>query len=366
MAEEIDLLVTEVRRLDGAMNAVLRTNQEQANQIEALHAQLRQASSGDLFKIPDPIKGLPPFDGNKKQLTQWLQSAKSTLALFETNSTVTQKQVYLQAVINKISGTARDIICVADTISTFEEVEQILTHALGDRKEIAAYKSMLWRNKMSDKVDIHTLYKRTCETVQNIKNLAKQKEIYRHSWTAIEQFIEEDALAAFLTGLSRHYFGYAQSAKPTNFREAYAFLCQFTSNETLREHQYKSPGPQNSKPIPQTRNQFPKQNPTPYQGHRDGFNKPPPFVTPPNAEPMDVDQSLRSRLTFNKKLSHNNVETDHDPDPQTESAADEPEDDYDSPTDEEFSINVLTTIASNDANTPKRNFQQDRTRNRTT
>lgn len=75
--------------------------------------------------------------------------------------------------------------------------------------------------------------------VQNIKNLARLETQYANHWEAIDLFIEEDALAAFFAGLSKTYFGYAQPAKPAYVREAYAFLCQFTCNESIRVSQNK-------------------------------------------------------------------------------------------------------------------------------
>lgn len=196
---QIEALVNEVRRLDGAFNAMINENTNQQRQLAEL-AQNRQppaAPALDPFRIPDPIKGLPTFEGNRKQLAQWLTTARQTLNLFDEYANDVQKKVYLQAVINKISGSARDAICVAGDIATFDDVEKVLTHALGDKRDIATYKSMLWQNRMSEKVDLHLYYKRTCETVQNIKNIAKLRPQYADHWAAIDLFIEEDLCRPF-------------------------------------------------------------------------------------------------------------------------------------------------------------------------
>lgn len=37
----------------------------------------------DLFRIPDPIKSIPSFDGNRKQLSAWITTAENTLHLFK-------------------------------------------------------------------------------------------------------------------------------------------------------------------------------------------------------------------------------------------------------------------------------------------
>jgi hypothetical protein len=52
-----------------------------------------------------------------------------------------------------------------------------------------------------------------------------KKPLYSQSWEAISAFIEEDGLAAFILGLRKPYFGYAQASKPKDLEEAYVFLC---------------------------------------------------------------------------------------------------------------------------------------------
>jgi hypothetical protein len=84
---------------------------------------------------------------------------------------------------------------------------------------------------MSNDMTIFKYYSTTREIIQKIKTLSKQKALYSEHWEAVNAFIDEDALAAFISGLRKPYFGYAQAARPKDVEEAYAFLCKFTSNE---------------------------------------------------------------------------------------------------------------------------------------
>lgn len=297
----------QLQELTGAMNALVARDEQNQRTIAALQqaqqaqrAQQQQARPAagrelDLFKIPDPIKSLPPFNGNRRQLPSWLRTAESTLNLFKEIVPDAQFTMYLQAVLNKIEGKARDVMCLAGPIGTFDELRNLLLGALGDRQELSTYKSQLWQNKMIEGDTIHKYYSRTNELVQNIKTLSKQTRIFNDHWEAINLFIEEDALAAFITGLRKPYFGYAQAAKPSNLEEAYAFVCKFTSYETS----------------------FVSQSPKPTKGTRQEFStqkgvkgdKPPRDKADQRSliEPMDVDKSLRSRMTFNKKLVNNHT-----------------------------------------------------------
>lgn len=259
----------------------------------------------DLFRIPDPIKSLPSFDGNKKQVFSWLRTAEETLTMFEGIVPQQQFRMYLQAIKNKIEGKAKDIICLAGDPDNFLEIRRILLDALGDKQELPYYKSQLWGNKQEENMSVHTFFNKTKEITQNIKSLARQNPIYLNSWQAISSFIEEDALAAFISGLRRPYFGYAQAAKPKNIEEAYAFLCKFSSHENIIT---------NSKKISTTvkSNNYQKRETT-----LNSQIRKPTWPTQERKEdiPMDVDTSMRSRQTFNKKII-NNHETVSESEPQ--------------------------------------------------
>lgn len=82
-------------------------------------------------------------------------------------------------------------------------------------------------------MSIHKYYQRSKELIQNIKTLAKQKEAYKENWAAVNLFIDEDGLAAFISGLKGTYFGHARAARPKDIEDAYAFLCKFKSQEIV-------------------------------------------------------------------------------------------------------------------------------------
>lgn len=254
-----------------------------------------------LSKIPDPIKAIPTFDGNRKQLSAWLTTAENTLNLFRPHVDDTLYGVYVTAVLNKIQGKAKDVICLAGNPQEFETIKEILTNALGDRQELSTYKCQLWQTQMGD-MSIHKYYQRSKELVQNIKTLAKQKETYKNNWQAINEFIEEDGLAAFIAGLREPYFGYAQAARPADLEDAYAFLCKFKSKEVAAaciadKSVTNRTNFQNKKDF----KPFNKQPSAQYENRKQDFKD-----NQKNLPvPMEIDPSMRSRLTLNKKLINN-------------------------------------------------------------
>ena len=108
---------------------------------------------GSMFKIPDPIKMLPSFNGNEKQLTCCLNTAEETLKIFESIVPSNTFRIYFTAILNKIEGHAKDELCVNGTPSNLSEVKAILIDALGDKKELSSYNCQLWHNRMEGSVD---------------------------------------------------------------------------------------------------------------------------------------------------------------------------------------------------------------------
>lgn len=323
VAADINSLAQMLRELTEKQNqqqlALNALSQASASANNNIAPPLQQAPVGvnieNLFKIPDPIKAIPRFDGNRKQLSAWLATAENTLMVFKDLVTDCQFSIFTTAIINKIEGRAKDIICLAGNPQSFEEIKEILTNALGDRQELTFYKSQLWQTKMMDNMSVHKYYNRCKETVQNIKCLAKQKQKYRDHWDAINSFIEEDALAAFLAGLKEPYFGYAQAARPEDMEAAYAFVCKFKSKETTAFNME----------TPQKKPNFLSKDSKPHEKY---FKKPQSYQNEnPKTEKVDLKTdpqsmeigSVKSKLTLNRRQLNNNEINDSEGSSESES-----------------------------------------------
>lgn len=320
---KMDQALTEMMEQLRHMNDnIANLNQRQENQELALQAlaqpspqveqpelQVPTQRVEDFFRIPDPIKSLPHFEGNRKQLHAWLTTAEETLDYFKAAVSPQLFRMYVTAVTNKIEGRAKDILCLAGNPQDFDTIKSTLINALGDRQELSTYKCQLWQHKMTDGMNIHKYYQKSKELIQNIKTLAKQNATYKANWLAINLFIDEDGLAAFISGLRGTYFGHVQAARPKDIEDAYAFLCKFKSQEitanALPEKHNKSFNRHENTPKGDPRNYQKNQfQPLPQGETSKSF---PPKIN--QTTPMDIDPSQRSRLTLNRKLI-NNTEVD--------------------------------------------------------
>lgn len=312
----MDQIMNQLSQISAQLTELKHKQDEHDRQLNSMQHEPRHDEPGvvvenrsrieTLSRIPDPIKSLPTFDGNRKQLNTWIITAEKTLATFRPLVTDDVFQIYEQAVLNKLEGRAKDAICMACDVNGFEEAKEILITTLGDKFELSTYKAQLWKNRQGAEMSVHKYYQTTKLIVQNIKTLAKQDKTYASSWAAISKFIEEDALAAFISGLNGHYFGYAQAAKPETLEDAYAFLCKFNSREKMTVTNTKKSNIYDDKPAPS--NKFKYQKPAKYEVP----------IKRENVEPMEVDPSLRSRLTLNKKLINNHELSESEEDSSSE------------------------------------------------
>lgn len=320
-------LAAQIQALNLTMQQMASKQQTQDNLLQNLsHASTPTTNAQpaiDIFRIPDPIKSIPSYDGSRRQLQSWVSSVENTLIIFKDLVNTQTYQIYVQAILNKITGAAKDAICLAGNPSDFDDVKSILVETFGDRQELATYKSQLWANKQSADMNIHRYYKRTREIVQNIKTIARQNAEYSAHWSAICKFIDEDALAAFIAGLKNPYFGYAQAAKPENIESAYAFLCKFTSAEKIsaaqqyKHDQHRQISNQNktntSKETGRYQTclqEYQNTNRNQNQAYHTKVEK---LEHKPNVEKMEIDPSLRSRLTINRKsINNQEIESDDD------------------------------------------------------
>uniref|UniRef100_A0AB38Z2M0 Gag protein n=1 Tax=Breu errantivirus TaxID=3078398 RepID=A0AB38Z2M0_9VIRU len=275
-------------------------------QIENSNLRMRNVApvqtGTDIFRIPDPIKQLPSYDGNKRQLNAWLTTAMNTLDLFKDRVTQEAMTMYEQIIINKIEGKARDTICANGNPTKLVDVAEILKAVYGDKSDIATYQTQLWSTRMED--SLHIYYRKMKEILQNMKTLCRQNELFVRTWEGINVYLEQEALAAFINGLNKQYFGHAQASKPADLESAYAFLCKFQNAETTKHRtsaEFVKPSNSNHNPKYSNNknigkpNQNTQQNNLPNQTPRvnQNFNKPKPSDRQ-KVTPMEVDASMRS------------------------------------------------------------------------
>lgn len=291
----------------GSLEAAIseRNNREQcpdeSKEIPHVHA---HTSRANFFTIPDPIKELPSFDGNRKQLMGWIAKVETTLNVFRAIVPVDIFNLYEIAVSNKIIGRANDVLCQQGSPHDFETVKSILLKAFGEKvSAFSTYKSQLWQLKLSTNMSIHKYYSIHNDLVDKIKIIAKQNPIYRNNWEAINCFINEDALAAFIAGLSEEYYGHVQAAQPKDVEEVYNFLCMLKTKKDFGKVIEKNDKPTNNTYKLTSNQRYEK----PHTEKKQSYHA----SKVVHDEPMDTT-TTRSKLTQRSVNNHETYESETD------------------------------------------------------
>ncbi|XP_062557727.1 uncharacterized protein LOC134222581 [Armigeres subalbatus] len=117
-----------------------------AMEIEQLKQQIAELTNlvrgnSNTYQVPDPIKQLSEFSGNKNELTMWLDEVDQLYNTFkvkgQNGAPDSMNAYYIQAIKNKIKGDARQILCVNGNPATIPDIKKVLLQHYGDQRDIA-------------------------------------------------------------------------------------------------------------------------------------------------------------------------------------------------------------------------------------
>lgn len=195
-------------------------NAEEIEQLRQQIAQLQNIVQGtaNVYHIPDPIKQLSEYTGNKKELNSWLHEVDDLYEEFkvkgENNAPDTFNAHYFRAIKNKIKGEARTVICANGNPSTIHELKRVLREHFGDQRDFATNLNSLFHLKKGERSNTK-FYNEIKELNTKIKS-----NLQLHPITA-NNLIEIITVTKFLDGISEPLASIIRNSKPKNLDDAY-------------------------------------------------------------------------------------------------------------------------------------------------
>lgn len=285
----------------------------------------------------DAVKSLPTFNGSdKSEYLPFRTACYNAIKIYDNYKDSVKYYEAVSIVRNKITGAASNVLTGYYTPFNFDAFMSRLDREYGDKRplhlleqEMSTLRQGSWSvNEYYDKVQLK-LSAITNKTVlsYNSEFASQLNDKYR-----------QDALRVFISGLKRGLSDTLFASRPADLPSALALAEELEGNRERHQfamnfQSFSTPSPNNiSNKIDVTRN-VTQVNPN-FTAH----NKEPPRDSSrnlPRPEPMEVDQSLRTRFgtnlsgkidkgSFKGKQSINNISADND-DYQTQ--ADECEED---------------------------------------
>lgn len=262
---EIEQLRAEMRELKNRLSAQAP---DELQQLRATVAQMQMQISNpmDLHRIPDPIKDLSEFTGNKIELNAWLEELSEIYNLYkikgENGNPDTMNAIYIRAIKNKIKGDARTTLCVNGNPNTIPSIIKVLKDNYGDQRDFATNLSVLFQIKKGERN--HPRY------FSEVRELnTKLKINLQTNPMSPEEIVELISVTRYLDNIDEPLASIIRSRQPKTLEDAYHFV-SISRNADTRNKQFKkfhSNKPATDTPhkftpqTSQTNNKKPWQNP---------------------------------------------------------------------------------------------------------
>lgn len=201
--------------------------QQEIEQLQATVAELQELLTGnsrqfDKFKLPDPIKNMSDFSGNKKELAAWLEELDELYDMYlvkgDDGEPDTIPSHYMRAIKNKIKGDARTILCANGNPNTIPSIKRVLLENYGDQRDLATNLSLLFNMKRGDRNNLK-FYTDIKELSSKLKTNLTLNPV--HTGDLIEMLI----VTKYLDNIGEPLASIIRQSRPSSLEAAYQAVC---------------------------------------------------------------------------------------------------------------------------------------------
>lgn len=211
------------------LEQVKTLTENQAQMIKVIGDLKNKANDPFLsFVVPDPIRNIPGFSGNKKEALAWVQDAEQTLSLYDDYR---DQQIYgqiIRCVKNKVTGEAKEMLIAAGNPQTWEEIKEAILNAYGDRRDLTSHIQSLFYVRQGKKT-LAEYYNKIRAIDTAIKTSVANMDDYRGSTRIINPFISLLTLTRFIDGLAEDISMHVRSRAPESLEHAYEITIQYSN-----------------------------------------------------------------------------------------------------------------------------------------
>lgn len=188
-----------------------------ANEDQDVNAMIANAISAT--KIPDPIKTIPEYSGDRTSLFRWLQTVDGVLLAYQNIAHLPIYRVWSQIIRNKITGDA-DKALVARNAHDWPAVKATLVEYFGDKRDIATITQQIPYLRQGEK-SLDDYYHEINQLIADInQKISLDPENVGHVH-AIMRVLEPIITTGFIDGLNGNLPHLVRSHEPTSMLEAY-------------------------------------------------------------------------------------------------------------------------------------------------
>lgn len=201
-------------------------------QLDELKLQLQRQTQGNQvnpFVIPDPIKNMSEFSGNRRELSAWLEELDEIYDDYvikgHNGAPDTFDGHYIRAIKNKIRGEARTILCANGNPKTIAGIKAILLENYGDQKDLTTNLSLLFHLKKGDKTNIR-FFNEIKEINTKLKSNLQTKPL------SVNELLDIITISKYLDNIAEPLASIIRQSNPSTLETAYQAVCVNQNAET--------------------------------------------------------------------------------------------------------------------------------------
>lgn len=171
-------------------------------------------------RVPDTIKLLPTYDGDSRELSTWIQSVETTLALYVNLQGSHIYRIWLNQIRLKIIGKANEALTTSHTPTEWAAMRATLVEFFGDRRDISSLNQKIFDLQQKNRSVEDYYHEATTLLADITSKVALDEENDGHE-EHIMAYVRVMVKDAFIDGLDEPYASYTRNYRPNTLHEAF-------------------------------------------------------------------------------------------------------------------------------------------------
>lgn len=179
-----------------------------------------------LFSLPDVIKNIKPFEGDRNSVYHFINNVDSILSLCEKIKEAEYYKIIISGIRNKVVGKASDILLTQNiNDSSWEAIKQALILNFADKRDESTLTFQL-HNLVRSNLNHNDLYNKITEIISLLSNQLKLQKLEQCIVDAKIKLYLQMGLTIFMGGIKEPLGQWLRARRPETLAEALEFVNQ--------------------------------------------------------------------------------------------------------------------------------------------
>lgn len=246
LKQQIDSLTAELEAQRLQIERLLNRQSTSSNASLSPSNARETTGRNDVPRVPDAIKFIVPYKGDKKTLASWLTSVEEKLKYAKQTCSSEEEIAHAMPLLvsiirDKIVGEASEALVARHTALEWSEIKTVLSEYFGDKRDLCTLVTQISYMKQGTK-SITEFYNDCRELLSDITAKLLLDQETKLCVKILSKSYEDMILNSFIDGLVEPYSTLTRTSRPTTLLMAYqGALDQYNAAQRRKEKFYKPP-----------------------------------------------------------------------------------------------------------------------------